>query len=103
MFCVAKLPFLFSILFYLLSGNDNFSEELREKSEKIRVQKETTTFFKKIVVSFWRRRMIWMPLIINKFKIILVLRSKTTIIINYSSVKQFHHSLFIKNPVELNE
>ena len=46
MFCIAKLPFLFAIIFYLFTGNDNFREERREKSEKIIVQKETTTFFK---------------------------------------------------------
>ena len=39
MFCGAKLPFLFSILFYLLSGNDTFqlkmkSEEKKDKSTK---------------------------------------------------------------------
>jgi len=40
----AKPPFLFSILFDLLSGNDNFRKERREKSKKIRIQKETTIF-----------------------------------------------------------
>ena len=34
MFCVAKLPFLLSLLFYLLSGNDNLREERRTKREK---------------------------------------------------------------------
>ena len=55
MFCGAKLTVLFAFLYYLFSGNDNFSEKWRKKSEKIRVQKETTTFLSKIVVSFWCR------------------------------------------------
>ncbi|MBQ4067285.1 MAG: hypothetical protein IJD22_06540, partial [Clostridia bacterium] len=32
--CGAKLPFLFSFLSYLLSGNDNFREERRTNREK---------------------------------------------------------------------
>ena len=44
MLCGAKLPFLLSLLFNLLSGNDNLSEERRTKKEKWREQKETTIF-----------------------------------------------------------
>ena len=36
----AKLPFLLSILSYLFTGNDNFREERREKSEKRIEQKK---------------------------------------------------------------
>jgi len=38
--------------YFLLSENDKFREKGTVKSEKIIAQKETTTFFKKIVVSF---------------------------------------------------
>ena len=44
---------LLSFISYLLSGNDNFREKRRAKSEKMIVQKETTTFLSKIVVYFW--------------------------------------------------
>ena len=36
MLCEAKLPFLFTLLFYLLSGNDNFLSEKREKRKEKR-------------------------------------------------------------------
>ncbi len=53
MLCVAKLPFLLSLLSYLLSGNDNF--ERREKNEKKKVKrtKRNDNLLSKIVVSFW--------------------------------------------------
>ena len=51
--CKAKLSFLLSFLFYLLSGNGKFREERKTRSEERKVQKETTTFLSKIVVSFW--------------------------------------------------
>lgn len=47
-----NLPFLLSLLFYLLSGNGNFREERKKKGKKRKVQKETAIFDKKIAVSF---------------------------------------------------
>ena len=52
MFCGAKLPFLFSFISYLLSGNDNLREERRTKREKRKVQKETTIFCRKLSFLF---------------------------------------------------
>ena len=50
-----KQSYLFSSLFSFISYLETtiFSKKWREKSEKIKVQKETTTFISKIVVSFW--------------------------------------------------
>ena len=56
MLCRAKLPFLFSFLSYLFSGNDNFREKRRTKREKRREPKRNDNLLTKIVVSFWRRR-----------------------------------------------
>ena len=55
----SKTPFLFSILFYLLSGNDNFryvekSEERKVKREEN--QKETTTSCRKLSFLFGARK-----------------------------------------------
>lgn len=47
----AKQTYLFSILFYLLSGNDNFTEKLREKSEKI-VHKKRQLSYRKLSFLF---------------------------------------------------
>jgi len=44
MLCEAKRPFLFSVHYYLFSGNDSFSEKRKEKNEKRTEQKETTIF-----------------------------------------------------------
>ena len=52
MLCEAKLPFLFSFLSYLLSGNDNFREDIRTKREKLKEQKNDN-LLSKTVVSFW--------------------------------------------------
>lgn len=53
MLCAAKLPILFSVLFSLLSGNDNFREERRLKKEKRKEPKRNDNLLMKIVVSFW--------------------------------------------------
>ena len=46
MLCGAKPPFLFTLLFYLLSGNDNFlsekREERKEKSEEYKKKRQTS-------------------------------------------------------------
>ena len=52
MLCEAKLPFLLSLISYLLSGNDNFREERRKKREKMKEQKETTIFCRKLSFLF---------------------------------------------------
>lgn len=53
MLCAAKLPILFSVLFYLLSGNGNLRKEKGEKNEKIKEPKRNDNLLLKIVVSFW--------------------------------------------------
>ncbi len=40
----SKAPFLLSLLSYLLSGNDKFREDRKTKREKLKEQKETTTY-----------------------------------------------------------
>ena len=52
MLCEAKPPILFSILFYLFTGNDIL--EKREKREVKREKyKRNDNLLSKIVVSFW--------------------------------------------------
>ena len=49
MLCVAKLPFLFSFIFYLQTTIREKREERKENSEK---NKETTIFFRKLSFLF---------------------------------------------------